>query len=77
MANTVYANKVIEAKIKDLLTTSVNARSLMTVDNSLTESAGMTKTINLYTYSGNAEELSAGTGSTANKRGSILKIAGH
>lgn len=71
MANTVYANKVIEAKIKDLLTTSVNARSLMTVDNSLTESAGMTKTINLYTYSGNAEELSAGTGSTANKRGSI------
>ena len=26
MANTVYANKVLEAKAKDLLTTSVNTR---------------------------------------------------
>ena len=60
MANTVYANKVIEAKAKDLLTTSVNTRNLMTVDNSLTEAAGMTKTINTYTYSGSAEELANG-----------------
>ena len=35
MANTVYANKVIEAKAKDLLTTSVNTRNLMTVDTEL------------------------------------------
>lgn len=69
MANTVYANKVIEAKAKDLLTTSVNTRSLMTVDNSLTQNAGMTKTINLYTYTGTAEELSVGTGNS--NRGSI------
>ena len=69
MANTVYNNKVIEAKAKDLLTTGVNTRSLMTVDNSLAENAGMTKTINTYTYSGTAEELSAGQGNT--NRGGI------
>lgn len=71
MANTVYANKVIEAKAKDLLTTTVNTRSLMTVDNSLTENAGMTKTINTYTYTGEAEVLAVGVGNTAAKRGSI------
>ena len=69
MANTVYENSVIEAKAKDLLTTSVNTRNLMTVDNSLTQEAGMTKTINVYTYSGTAEELAAGEGNT--NRGSI------
>lgn len=69
MANTVYANKVIEAKAKDLLTTAVNTRNLMTVDNSLTQNAGMTKTINVYTYDGTAEELEAGQGNT--NRGSI------
>lgn len=69
MANTVYANKVIEAKAKDLLATSVNVRSLMTVDNELAENAGMTKVINTYTYSGTAEEVAAGEGNT--NRGSI------
>lgn len=69
MANTVYANKVIEAKAKDLLTTAVNTRNLMTVDSSLTESEGMTKTINVYTYTGEAEELAVGEGNSS--RGSI------
>ena len=72
MANTVYANKVIEAKAKDLLTTAVNTRNLMTVDNSLAAEAGMTKTINVYTYSGTAEELGAGEGNT--NRGSIAYV---
>lgn len=72
MANTVYANKVIEAKAKDLLTTSVNTRNLMTVDTSLTQNAGMTKTINVYTYSGEAEELAAGQGNS--NRGSIAYV---
>lgn len=71
MANTVYANKVIEAKAKDLLTTAVNTRNLMTVDDSLTQEAGMTKTINVYTYTGEAEELAAGVGNTTSKRGNI------
>ena len=69
MANTVFANKIIEAKAKDLLTTAVNTRNLMAVDSSLAAEAGMTKTINVYTYSGEAEELAAGEGNT--NRGSI------
>ena len=74
MANTVYSNKVIEAKAKDILTTTVNARSMMTIDNSLVSEAGMVKTINTYTYTGTAEELGAGVGSTASARGSIAYV---
>ena len=40
--NTVYDNFVLESTAKDLLTTAVNTRSLMTIDNDLTESAVMT-----------------------------------
>ena len=69
MANTVFNNKVIEAKAKDLLTTAVNTRNLMTVDNTLAQEPGMIKTINLYTYTGKAEELGVGEGNTT--RGSI------
>ena len=69
MANTVFANKIIEAKAKDLLTTAVNTRSLMTVDTTLAAEAGMTKTINVYTYTGAAEELGVGQGNS--NRGSI------
>lgn len=72
MANVVYSNKIIEAKAKDLLTTAVNTRSLMTVDNSLAQEAGMIKTINVYTYSGEAEELASGEGNT--NRGSISYV---
>jgi hypothetical protein len=72
MANTVYANEVLEAKAKDLLLTSVNTRSLMKVDTSLTGSAGMKKTINTYTYSGEAEEVANGQGNT--KAGSITFV---
>lgn len=69
MANTVFENKVIEAKATDLLTTSVNARSMMTVDNSLVETEGMTKTINVYTYTGKVEKLADGAKNS--QRGSI------
>lgn len=69
--NTVYNNKVIEAKAKDLLTTKVNARSLMSIDNELTQNAGMVKTINVYSYAGTAEELAAGVGNTSSARGKI------
>jgi HK97 family phage major capsid protein len=72
MANTVFANKVIEAKAQDLLTTAVNARSLMAIDNSLAQEAGMTKTINVYTYTGEAEELGVGEGNTT--RGAIAYV---
>lgn len=72
MANTVFDNKVIEAKANNLLTTSVNTRSLMTVDNTLTAEAGMTKTINTYTYTGTAEEVALGKGNT--NRGAISYV---
>ena len=72
MANTVYPNKVIEAKAKDILTTQINARSMMTIDTSLTQNAGMVKTINTYTYTGSAEEVSAGSGNST--RGSISYV---
>ena len=72
MANTVFPNKVIETKAKDLLTTQVNTRALMTIDNSLAQEAGMTKTINVYTYSGTAEEVGVGEGNT--NRGSIAYV---
>ena len=72
MANTVFANKIIEAKAQDLLTTAVNTRSLMTVDTTLAAEAGMTKTINVYTYTGEAEELGVGEGNS--NRGSIAYV---
>ena len=70
--NTVFENKVIEARAKDLLVTNLNTRNYMTVDTSLTETAGMTKTINVYTYSGSAEELEKGAQNT--NRGSISYV---
>lgn len=69
MANTVYENKVLEAKAKDLLTTALNTRTLMTIDNSLAENAGMIKTINVYTYDGEVEEVGIGEGNSG--KGSI------
>lgn len=72
MANTVFENKVIQAKAKDILTTKINARSMMTIDNSLVGTAGMIKTINTYTYSGTAEEVAAGAGNSS--RGSIAYV---
>lgn len=70
--NTVYSNKVIEAKAKDILSTKINARSMMTIDDSLVGTAGMIKTINTYTYTGTAEEVAAGAGNTS--RGSIAYV---
>ena len=72
MANNVYPNRVIEAKAKDILTTQINARSMMTIDTSLTQNAGMVKTINTYTYTGTAEEVAAGSGNSS--RGSIAYV---
>jgi hypothetical protein len=41
----------------------------MTIDNALAQEAGMTKTINVYTYTGEAEELGVGEGNST--RGSV------
>ena len=74
MSNTVFANKVIASKATELLMTKLNHRSLMTIDTDLQGSEGMTKTINTYTYTGEAEILNAGVGSTTAKRGSVAYV---
>ena len=63
--NTVYENVVLEAKAKDLLTTAVNTRSLMTIDNSLAVEPGLKKVIYTYVYDGKVEELGIGEGNTS------------
>lgn len=65
MAHTIFENKVIEAKATELLTTSVNARNLMTIDNTLAEAEGMTKVINVYSYTGAVEKLADGEKNTS------------
>lgn len=70
--NTVFNNKVIEAKASDILSTAINARSLMTIDDTLAATPGMIKTINTYTYTGAAEELNAGEGNTT--RGALAYV---
>ncbi len=62
--NTVFENKIIETKAQDILQTSVNSRNLMTVDNSLSQQAGMIKSINTYKYTGAAEEVGVGAGNS-------------
>lgn len=64
MANTVYENFVLENKLEDMLTTAVDMNNYMTLDTSLTESAGMKKTVNKYTATGNVEDLEMGSGNT-------------
>lgn len=58
--NLVYDNTVLEAKLTELFNSRLEVRSLMTVDDSLTEGAGLTKVINRYTYNGEVEELAEG-----------------
>lgn len=64
MANTVYENFVLENKLTDILNTKLNVKSLMTIDNDLTQNAGMTKTIHTYTYTGTVEQVAEGEGNT-------------
>lgn len=72
MANTVYANKVLEAKLNSTLNTLLDAKKFMVVDESLAQEAGMTKVINVYTYTGSAEEVAEGAGNSV--RGSLAFV---
>lgn len=64
MAHTIYQNFVLENKLEDLLTTQLSLAQFCTVDNSLTEDAGMKKTINTYTATGDVEDLAMGVGNS-------------
>ena len=55
MAHTVYENFVLENKLEDLLATAIDMNQYATHDTSLVENAGMKKTINTYTSTGNVE----------------------
>lgn len=65
MANTVYENSVLEAKLTELMDSKIQVRGLMTVDDSLTQNAGLTKTVNRYTYNGTVETLEGGEANSA------------
>lgn len=64
MAHQVYENVVLSNKINDILTTGVNLNNYMTIDNSLTQNAGMTKKVITYTSTGSVEALGMGEGNT-------------
>lgn len=64
MAHTIYENVVLSNKINDILATKVDMNNYMTVDHSLAESAGMKKTVNVYTSTGEVEALAMGEGNT-------------
>ena len=70
-----YANFVLENKMTDLTNTKLDARSLMTIDTSLSESAGLRKTVNKYTYTGAVEKLAKGAKNTI--KGSVAFVPTH
>lgn len=64
-SNVVFDNRVIGSKFETILLTLLNASNYMTIDSSLTQSAGMYKTINTYTNTaGNVEQLAEGVGNS-------------
>ena len=64
MAHQVYENIILSNKINDILTTKVDMNNYLTIDTSMTETAGMKKKIITYTSTGNVEELGMGEGNT-------------
>lgn len=64
MANIRYENFVLENKLKDQLDTKLSMLDYVTVDDSLTQSAGMTKKINVYKANGEAEDVEEGEGNS-------------
>jgi hypothetical protein len=64
MAHTIYENIILSNKINDILATQIDLNSYMTIDTSMTESAGMKKVINTYTATGAVEELGMGEGNS-------------
>lgn len=64
MAHKVYENVILSSKLNDILATKVDLNQYMTIDTSMTEEAGMKKTINVYTSTGDVEELGMGEGNS-------------
>ncbi len=62
--NRTYDNSVIEAKLTQLVNKNLEVKSLMTIDDSLTEDAGLTKTVYGYSFNGIVEALASGASNT-------------
>jgi len=73
--NTVYSNFVIENKMTDLINTKLDTNALMTIDATLSDSAGLRKTVNKYTYSGTVQKLNKGEANTV--KGSVTFAPSH
>ena len=69
-----YENFIIENKMTDIVNTQLEVRSLMTIDTSLTETAGMKKTINKYTYAATVEKLTKGAKNTESAKGKVTFV---
>ena len=52
-----YENFVLADEYASILSTKLNVKNFMTLDNSLVEHAGMIKKINTYTYAGKIEKV--------------------
>lgn len=64
MAHKCYENVILANKINDILTTKVDLNAYMTIDTSMTETAGMKKVVNTYTSTGEVEALGMGDGNS-------------
>lgn len=64
MANVIYDDKLIENKVESILKTNVAMNDYVTVDNSMVQGAGMTKTIRKRTVTGSVQDLAQGEGNT-------------
>lgn len=68
-----YDNEVIENKITDIVNSNLDFNSLMTVDDSLTTSAGLKMVIHKYTYNGSVEKLAKGAKNST--KGNVTAVA--
>lgn len=64
MSNTPYENFVLENKYESILLTKVDLANYLTADYSLSENAGMKKTIHKYKATGSVEDLAQGVGNS-------------
>ena len=69
--HTLYSNFVLADEYKSILSTKLQVRSFMTIDNNLVENPGMIKKVNKYTYAGEVEKLGRTAKNTDSKRGKV------
>lgn len=64
MPNVVYANKLIENKLAEMLATRIDINNYLTPDYSLAEAPGMIKEVHVYKATGSVEDLAQGVGNS-------------